>query len=83
MFSYPPHEAEAAEVVASGSVYNYDTRVPLVFYGPMFRPRTIEETVAAIDVAPTLCRAFGLGLPASATGQVLGEAIGPPVKAGR
>jgi Type I phosphodiesterase / nucleotide pyrophosphatase len=83
MFSYPPHEAEVAEVVAAGSVYNYDTRVPLVFYGPMFRARTVEETVAAIDVAPTICRAFGLGLPTSATGQVLGEVIVAPVRAGR
>jgi hypothetical protein len=83
MFSYPAHEDETAEVVASGSVYNYDTRVPLVLYGPMFRARTIEETVAAIDVAPTLCRALGLGLPASTTGQVLGEAIGAPPRSGR
>jgi hypothetical protein len=81
VFSYPPHETEAAEVVAAGSVYNYDTRVPLIFYGPMFRVRTIEDSVSAIDVAPTLCRAFGVGLPTSATGLVLGEAITPPLKA--
>ncbi len=83
MFSYAAHQDEAAEVVAAGSVYNYDTRVPLVLYGPMFRARTMEDTVSAIDVAPTLCRALGLGLPTSTTGQVLGEAIGAPVKAGR
>jgi hypothetical protein len=83
MLSYPADVSETAEVVAAGSVYNYDTRVPLIFYGPMFRARTIEDTVAAIDVAPTLARSFGLSLPPSATGRVLGEAIAAPVKAAR
>jgi arylsulfatase A-like enzyme len=83
MLSYPAHHDETVDVVAAGSVYNYDTRVPLIFYGPMFRARTIEDTVAAIDVAPTLARSFGLSLPPSATGRVLGEAISPPVKAAR
>jgi len=89
ILSYPAHHDETVDVVAAGSVYNYDTRVPLIFYGPMFRARTIEDTVAAIDVAPTLARSFGLSLPPSATGRVLGEAIGgwhegaPPVKAPR
>jgi hypothetical protein len=81
--SYPAHHDEAADVVASGSVYNYDTRVPLILYGPGFHVRTMEDTVAAIDVAPTLARSFGLSLPASATGRVLGEAMAAPMKAAR
>jgi len=82
MLSWPAHAAESAETIAAGSIYNYDTRVPLLLYGPAFRAETFETAVGAIDVAPTLCRALGLGLPPSSTGRVLGEAIAAP-KAGR
>ncbi|HVW87542.1 MAG TPA: alkaline phosphatase family protein [Bryobacteraceae bacterium] len=78
MLSFPPHYADNSEVVAGGSLYNYDTRVPLLLYGPAFRPETFENTVRAIDIAPTLARVFGLDLPDSSSGRVLGDAIAPP-----
>jgi len=61
--------------VSYGSLYNYDARVPLCFYGPQFRAGQFEQTVTAIDVAPTLSRALGYAPPSSTTGRVLAEAL--------
>ena len=78
MLSYAPGWVEdfgTGRGVSYGSLYNYDCRVPLIFYGPQFRSRTFEEPVEAIDVAPTIARLTGIGYPSSATGRVLGEAF--------
>ena len=61
--------------ISYGSLYNYDTRVPLLFYGAPFESLTFETPVEAVDVAPTLARTARTGWPSSATGRVLGEAL--------
>ena len=61
--------------ISYGSLYNYDVSVPLCFYGPQFRAGAHEAAVESIDVAPTLARASGVAVPASATGRVLTEAL--------
>jgi hypothetical protein len=78
MLSYRPEYVESfmpGRGVSYGSLYNYDARVPLCFYGPQFRPGQFEQMVTAADIAPTLARACGVGPPSSATGRVLGEAL--------
>jgi hypothetical protein len=61
--------------VSYGSIYNYDACVPLILYGPQFRAAEYERSIELIDVAPTLARAMGTGMPSSSTGRVLGEAF--------
>ncbi len=61
--------------VSYGSLYNYDARVPLCFYGPQFRTGVYEGTVESVDVTATLARVLGLDPPSSAVGRVLGEAL--------
>ncbi len=81
MLSYQPGYVEeygAGRGISYGSLYNYDARVPLFLYGPQFRGRVIEETIEAIDIAPTLARVAGVGLPSSSTGRVLAEAFARP-----
>jgi hypothetical protein len=78
MLSYLPgwvEEFGAGRGVSYGSLYSYDARVPLIFYGGPFRSRTYEEAVEAVDVAPTLARLAGLPYPSSNIGRVLGEAF--------
>ena len=80
MLSYFPEFMEdfgANRGISYGSLYNYDARVPLLLYGPSFRAGTFEQTVEAIDIAPTLARCCRLGLPSSSTGRVLAEAFLP------
>jgi hypothetical protein len=61
--------------VSYGSLYNYDVRVPLCFYGPQFRAGVYESPVESVDVAPTLARVLGAAAPSSAVGRVLGEGL--------
>ncbi|MGD0871002.1 MAG: alkaline phosphatase family protein [Bryobacteraceae bacterium] len=78
MLSYRPEYVEdfgAGRGVSYGSLYNYDARVPLCFYGPQFRAGVFESPVEAVDVAPTLARVMGIAEPSTAAGRVLGEAL--------
>jgi hypothetical protein len=77
MLSYRPEYIEDTgdRGISYGSLYNYDVRVPLFFYGPQFKPGTYELTVESIDIAPTLARVMGVSPPSTSTGRVLGEAL--------
>jgi hypothetical protein len=78
MLAYGPEYVEdygRGRGISYGSLYNYDTRVPLILYGAPFETQEFETTVESIDLAPTLARAAGTAWPSSATGRVLGEAL--------
>ena len=78
MLAYGPEYVEdygLGRGISYGSLYNYDTRVPLIFYGSPFETQGFETTVESVDLAPTLARAAGTAWPSSATGRVLGEAL--------
>jgi len=78
MLSYVPGAVEdfaGGRGVSYGSLYSYDTRVPLIFYGPRFRNAVIEAAVESIDIAPTLARAFRVAPPAASLGRVLSRAL--------
>jgi hypothetical protein len=75
MLSYRPEYVEeygGNRGISYGSLYNYDARVPLCFYGPQFRAGVFESSVESVDLAPTLARAMGIAPPSSAVGSVLG-----------
>jgi len=59
------------------SPYNYDTRVPLGFYGVPFKPGTYREKVEPVDLAPTLASLLGINPPTHSIGRVLTEALAP------
>jgi Type I phosphodiesterase / nucleotide pyrophosphatase len=83
MLSYAPEYVEdygAGRGISYGSIYNYDTRVPLLLYGPQFRAETFENTIEAVDLAPTLARALGVSEPSSAMGRVLGSVFAQPAR---
>jgi hypothetical protein len=78
MLSYLPEYIEDYGVgrgISYGSLYNYDIRTPLCFYGPQFRAAVFEPPVQTVDIAPTLARAMGVAPPSSSLGRVLGEAF--------
>ncbi len=79
MLSYQPEYVEdfgAGRGISYGSLYNYDSSVPLFFYGPQFAAGEYESPVESVDVAPTIARAIGVAAPSSSTGRVLGSAFG-------
>ena len=50
-----------------GSHHEYDTHVPLLFWGGPFQPGKSDEAAAPYDLAPTLADLLGIKLP-EATG---------------
>ncbi len=78
MLSYGPEYVEdygTGRGISYGSLYNYDSRVPLIFYGAPFESAEFETAVESVDLAPTLARVAGMAWPSSSTGRVLGEAL--------
>ncbi len=78
MLAYRPEFVEAYGAdrgISYGSLYNYDARVPLMFYGPQFRAARFESPVESVDLAPTLASVMGVPPPSSSTGRVLSEAL--------
>ena len=59
------------------SPYNYDTHVPLAFYGLPFQAGTYRTSVEPIDMAATLASLLGINAPTHAVGRVLTEALAP------
>ena len=46
-----------------GTQYDYDTHVPLLFWGAAFRPETVTADATPYDLAPTLGAILGVRLP--------------------
>jgi len=59
------------------SPYNYDTHVPLAFYGLPFLPGTYRTNSEPIDMAPTFASLLGINAPTHSVGRVLTEALAP------
>jgi hypothetical protein len=76
-------ENYAARGVAYGSLYPYDARVPLIFFGPSFAARTVEDPCALVDVAPTLARSLLIPPPGASIGRVLSAALAPDERTSR
>ena len=57
------------------SPYNYDTHVPLAFYGLPFQPGVYRMSVEPVDLAPTLASLLGINAPTHSIGRVLTEAL--------
>jgi hypothetical protein len=78
VLAYQPYYCERygnGRGVSTGSYYAYDTRVPLLLYGPAFRAQTFEQPVQPIDLAATLAAALEIAPPAAASGRALTKAL--------
>ena len=78
MLAYAPQHVEYygdGRGISYGSLYNYDSLVPLILYGAPFETQLFDTPVESVDLAPTLARVAGIGWPSSSTGRVLGEAL--------
>ncbi len=62
-------------VSSSGSLYGYDTQVPLIFYGAGVGPQRTARRVEMTAVAPTLAHAVGIPEPSASEGEVLEEIV--------
>jgi len=56
-----------------GSAYNYDTHVPIIFFGWGINSGSTVRRYAVTDIAPTISMLLNIGLPNSSTGQPIEE----------
>lgn len=58
-----------------GTFYNYDTHVPMLFFGKDIRRGRSHRRVGVTDIAPTLCALLQIQMPNGSIGVVLGEIV--------
>ncbi len=68
-------EEDNTKVSLSGSLYDYDTHVPLIFFGAGIPAQRIERKVTMTDVVPTLARIMQITVPNASTGGILPEVV--------
>jgi predicted AlkP superfamily pyrophosphatase or phosphodiesterase len=62
-------------ITSAGSPYNYDTHVPLIWYGWKMKRRQILTPINMSDIAPTIATLIGTSWPNGATGTPIKEII--------
>jgi arylsulfatase A-like enzyme len=79
MLAYAPEYVEAygERGISYGSLYSYETRVPVILFGRAFRPQVVEQASRLVDVAPTVAYLTSSPAPGAAVGRVLYEAFAP------
>lgn len=70
-----PYHVYMAGYAQHGSPHDYDTRVPVVFYGAPFRAGRQREAARVVDIAPTLAQALGVPPSERLEGRVLRSAF--------
>ena len=76
-----PYWLFGTEGTSHGSPWNYDTHVPLIFYGGGVQPGVYTERVGISDVAPTLAALLGIETPSGSVGHILPQLIAPHANA--
>jgi len=67
----------SGSVATHGSAWDYDRRVPILFWRAGMPSATIEHSADTVDIMPTLARLIGLPLqPGSVDGHCLGDVPG-------
>lgn len=58
-----------------GSGYNYDTHIPLIFYGQGIKQGASDVYYRIIDIAPTIASLLNITAPNSCTGRTITEVL--------
>jgi predicted AlkP superfamily pyrophosphatase or phosphodiesterase len=62
-------------IASHGTPYDYDSNVPIIFYGPEFKPGRYTDRVRTVDIAPTLAAAAGVKPTEKLDGVVLSAVL--------
>jgi Type I phosphodiesterase / nucleotide pyrophosphatase len=74
----PPYYVGTRTGTDHASPYNYDSHVPLAFYGLPFQPGVYRGHSEPVDLVVTLASLLGINAPNSTVGRVLTEALRTP-----
>ncbi|WP_309602894.1 alkaline phosphatase family protein [Sphingomonas sp.] len=73
----PIADTKGGYVATHGSVWDYDRRVPIIFWRSGYGAKSIDQPVETVDILPTIAASMGLALPAGAVdGKCLADAPG-------
>ncbi len=80
LYAYRPgyfegYGATPTKGTTHGSGWNYDTHVPILFYGQGIRPGNVLRRTSITDIAPTISMIVGMTMPDASTGAVVTEAL--------
>jgi predicted AlkP superfamily pyrophosphatase or phosphodiesterase len=69
-------------VATHGSVWDYDRRLPILFWRKGMRPNDRQDHVSTVNILPTLAAQIGLALPGKVDGRCLDgvEGVACPVR---
>jgi arylsulfatase A-like enzyme len=70
----PYYTFDAAQAT-HGTPYEYDTHVPIIFFGAGIKPGHNSQKIAPNDIAPTLSDIIGVKVPGGSVGHVLREIL--------
>ncbi|HAN77034.1 MAG TPA: alkaline phosphatase family protein [Bacteroidales bacterium] len=70
-----PGWVQITESSQHSSAYNYDTHVPLIWYGWKMKRKTISRAINVTDIAPTLSDFLNISFPNAASGNPIFELI--------
>jgi predicted AlkP superfamily pyrophosphatase or phosphodiesterase len=73
-----PYWMFSAHGTTHGTVFGYDTHVPVIFMGMGIKAGRFDETIAPNDIAPTLATLLGVETPSGSSGRVLEEMFTEP-----
>jgi hypothetical protein len=74
---FKPYWLFGKEGTSHGSPWDYDTHVPLLFFGAGIQPGVYTERVGISDVAPTLAALLHVETPSGNVGHILPEIVAP------
>lgn len=77
LFLLRPFQVLTSETTGTshGTVYAYDSQVPVVFFGKSIKPGLYRQEIHPTDIAPTLASLMEFGPPASCEGTTRAEAL--------
>jgi predicted AlkP superfamily pyrophosphatase or phosphodiesterase len=75
---YEPYRVPSRKGATHFSPYNYDTHVPVIFFGMGVKPGWRRESIQVNDIAPTLAALMDIEPPSGANGRVLTQILAQP-----
>jgi predicted AlkP superfamily pyrophosphatase or phosphodiesterase len=75
LFALAPYQVPKGSTATHGSPWQYDTHVPLLFWGAGIRPGRYETQVTPAAIAPTLAKLLAIEPPAACEVEPLNEAL--------
>jgi len=70
--SHPQWDGKGAD---HATAWNYDTHVPVIFFGKGIAPGEVLQRTWITDLTPTVCAILGMALPNAADGRVVPEVL--------